>query len=136
MTNLYEAPSAVKWAEDFWFTQVSEFTKKFKSVLPYTFCVSKDKKIVKFEMAFAGYAPSDLDITYSNTGLLSIRAGKANADESLDYIHKGIAQRFMQFALPVCSSYTIKEAVMTNGMLQITLERLESVPTKVQVKSS
>lgn len=135
MKQYFESPS-VKWVEDFWLTQLSEYTKQFKSVLPYTLCVSKDKQTVKLEMAFAGYAPSDVEVTYSNSGLLAIKAGKTNADESLDYVHKGIAQRFINFLLPVCSSYTVKDAVMTNGILKITFERLPaSPPTQIKVKS-
>jgi molecular chaperone IbpA len=136
--SLLKASTGMTWLEDLWTASIADFTRQFRSFLPYTFCVSKDKKTAKFEMAMAGYNNSDLDVTYSNEGVLTIKTNKINKeDDSLDYVHKGIANRFMQFSLPIFSSYVIKEAKLKDGLLTITFERLPvSTPTKVEVKSS
>jgi HSP20 family molecular chaperone IbpA len=137
MTNLTRLNQVSTWVEDLWTERLNDFTKSFRSVLPYSFSVSSDKKTAKFEMAMAGYAASDLEVTYSNEGILNIKTNKTNKEsESLDYLHKGIANRFFQFAMPIFSSYIVKDAIMKDGLLTISFERLSSSePTKVSVKS-
>lgn len=138
MTGLTKLLQANTWVEDLWFERLNDFTKSFRSVLPYSFCVSKDKQTARFEMAMAGYAASDLEITYSNEGVLTIKTNKTDKDsEAVDYMHKGIANRFFQFSLPIFSSYVVKEAKLINGLLTISFERLPtSQPTRVEVQSS
>lgn len=126
------------WVEDLWTTTLNDFTKSFKSVLPYSFCVSKDKSSARFEMAMAGYSASDVEITYSNEGVLTIKTNKTDKDsETVNYVHKGIANRFFQFSMPIFSSYVVKDAILKDGLLKISFERLPSAnPTRIEVKSS
>ncbi len=119
------------FVEDMWHQAAVDFSKQFKSVLPYTYSVSKDKKTASFEMALAGYSPKDIEVMYDNEGILSVKTiNKPSPDESYDYVHKGIANRLFQFAVPVCSSYVIKEAVMKDGLLKIKFERLQNSNSK------
>jgi len=130
---------AATWLEDMWVNSLVDFTKVYKSVLPYTFYVAQDKQTAKFEMALAGFSASDLEVTYSNEGILSVKTNKLdkNAD-SVNYIHKGIANRFIQFSLPIYSSYVIKDASMKDGLLAINFERINSKsdPVKVVLKTA
>lgn len=127
----------MSWIETMWHTNLREFNKQYRSVLPYSYYLSEDKQTATFEMALAGYAPSDIEVTYSNDGILSVKTNAFNkGTEKVEYVHKGIAQRFMQFCVPMWSSYVIKESTLRNGILKITFEKLPaSPPTRVEVKS-
>ena len=89
-------------------------------------------------MALAGYSPKDIEVMFSNDGILSVKTiNKPPTDDGYDYVHRGIASRLFQFATPICSSYVVKEAIMKDGLLRITFERLPaSNPTRVEVKTS
>ena len=137
MNEITKLSAATSWLEDIWVSNLAAYSRTFRSQLPFTFSVAKDKKTAKFEMALAGYANSDLDVSYSNEGVLSIKTKKTNSDDELmEYVHKGIANRFFQFAMPIFSSYIIKYAILKDGLLQISFERLPSHSTRVEVRSS
>ena len=71
------------------FADVSSQTPSFP---PYNIRkVNEHDRLI--EMALAGYSEEDIEITVEN-GILNVTGGKSDeVDESLEYIHKGVAAR-------------------------------------------
>ena len=95
-----------------------------------------DENHYTIEIAVAGFGQQDIDIEMSN-GKLIIR-GETKADESNDFLFKGIANRAFTRSFVLNDVIEVKDAEMFNGMLKIFLERLvpeEKKPKKIAVKS-
>jgi len=95
-----------------------------------------DENHYTIEIAVAGFGQQDIDIEMSN-GKLIIR-GETKADESNDFLFKGIANRAFTRSFVLNDEIEVKDAEMFNGMLKIFLERLvpeEKKPKKIAVKS-
>jgi molecular chaperone IbpA len=72
-----------------------------------------------------------------SNGKLIIR-GETKADESNDFLFKGIANRAFTRSFVLNDEIEVKDAEMFNGMLKIFLERLvpeAKKPKKIAVKS-
>ena len=78
----------------------------------------------KITMAIAGFGESDIDITFQEN-LLTISGGADKADESIEkeYLHKGIAMRAFEHKFQLADHIRVVSAHMTNGLLEIGLER-------------
>ena len=95
-----------------------------------------DENHYTIEVAVAGFGQQDIDIEMSN-GKLIIR-GETKADESNDFLFKGIANRAFTRSFVLNDEIEVKDAEMFNGMLKIFLERLvpeAKKPKKIAVKS-
>jgi len=95
-----------------------------------------DENHYTIEIAVAGFGQQDIDIEMSN-GKLIIR-GETKADESNDFLLKGIANRAFTRSFVLNDEIEVKDAEMFNGMLKIFLERLvpeAKKPKKIAVKS-
>lgn len=124
-----------KWLDDFFTTSVVNFHKEFKSWLPYNFSVNRKDNTAKFSIALAGFSASDLDVSYSD-GMLTIKNKPADKeDEQVEYVHRGLATRLFEFAMPVNPLYEITEATFKNGLLTILFKKLESTSKKVEIKT-
>jgi molecular chaperone IbpA len=129
----------MNFLEDLTFASHNEFQKAFKSLLPYNISLNKEKGTVKFTMSVAGYGVSDLDVTYTE-GVLVIKNkanNKEDDDDKSEYIHKGLAMRLFEIAVPINPRYEIQEATLKNGLLNITFQKTENkLPNKVEIKTS
>jgi len=92
----------------------------------------------RIQMAVAGFAQDDLDITVEN-GTLIVRGNKTKdvSDEGKTYLHRGIATRAFEQRFQLAEHVEVKEARVENGMLSVELqreipERLK--PRKIAVK--
>lgn len=92
----------------------------------------------RIQMAVAGFAQDDLDITVEN-GTLIVRGNKTKetSDEGKTYLHRGIATRAFEQRFQLAEHVEVKEARVDNGMLSVELqreipERLK--PRKIPVK--
>lgn len=95
-----------------------------------------DENHYTIEIAVAGFGQQDIDIEMNN-GKLIIR-GETKADESNDFLFKGIANRAFTRSFVLNDEIEVKDAEMFNGMLKIFLERLvpeAKKPKKIAVKS-
>jgi molecular chaperone IbpA len=103
---------------------------------PYNIKKVKDNKYV-IEMAVAGFAKSDIEVTVEGNKL--VIKGDSNDNEAEDYIFKGIANRAFQRTFTIADKVEIKDAEMVNGMLRVWLENLyhaqESVK-KIAIKDT
>lgn len=103
---------------------------------PYNIKKVKDNKYV-IEMAVAGFAKSDIEVTVEGNKL--IIKGASEDNEAEDYLFKGIANRAFQRTFTIADKVEIKDAEMVNGMLRVWLENLyhtQETVKKIAIKDS
>lgn len=107
---------------------------------PYNI-VKNDENNYTIEMAVAGFGKHNLDIELANNTL--VIKGGANSteldpvDHPVEYIWKGIADRFFTRRFTLADTVEVKNAEYINGMLKIFLENVvpeEKKPRKVDIK--
>ncbi|NCZ71652.1 MAG: hypothetical protein EBY80_16135, partial [Actinobacteria bacterium] len=85
------------------------------------------------ELAVAGFARQDIDITFEDNKL--IVSGKTEDDNS-NFLFKGIANRAFTRTFFLDDTIEINDAAMMNGMLKIALEKIipeHKKPKKIAV---
>lgn len=113
---------------DKFFKDIEEVTKNVAknvpSYPPYNIKqVSKNKYVI--EMAVAGFAKSDIEITLEGNKLVIKGAAKENElKEEENFLFKGIANRDFTRSFTIADKLEIGQAEMVNGMLRVWLENL------------
>ena len=103
--------------------------QKAVSYPPYNIKQVKENKYV-IEMAVAGFAKSDIEMTLEGNKLVIKAASKE--DDSEDYLYKGIANRGFERTFTLADKVEIQDAEMMNGMLKIWLENMVKVQDAVK----
>ena len=96
---------------------------------PYNI-VSVDDNKFQIEVAVAGFAEKDLDITLEN-GVLTIAGNKEEEDER-EFVHKGIAMRNFTRTFRLATHIEVEGAKLENGLLVVTLKR--HIPEELKPK--
>jgi len=89
------------------------------------------------QMAVAGFADSDLDITQERNVL--IVKGQKNEEKQGEYLHRGIAGRSFERRFELADHVRVENASLTNGLLTIELKREipEAMkPRKIEIGSA
>jgi len=104
---------------------------------PFNLKKVEDNKYV-IEMAVAGFAKQDIELTLEDNKLLI--KGKTSADstgdETTSYLHKGIADRAFTRQFTLADNVEIENARLMNGMLKIWLEHVipeSKKPKKIDI---
>lgn len=90
------------------------------------------------ELALAGIPKESLDIEVDQNQL-TVSTEKAETDEELEYLHKGISQRGFSRSFTLADHVVVKGADMIDGVLKISLERQlpeELKPRKIDISSA
>ena len=82
-------------------------------------------------VAAAGFQEEDLDLQVEK-GVLTISGGKRDTDESVTFLHQGIAQRAFKLSFRLADHIAIKDAALRNGLLSIDLLRV--IPEEAKAK--
>jgi molecular chaperone IbpA len=106
---------------------------------PYNLKKVDDNKYV-IEVAVAGFAKSDIEITLEDDKL--IIKGESKSDETKSdskdiELYKGIANRAFERSFALSENIEVKDAQYLNGMLKVILERIipeHKKPKKIAVK--
>lgn len=88
-------------------------------------------------IAAAGLAEEDLDIQVEK-GVLTVAGEKRESDESVTYLHQGIAQRAFRLSFRLMDHIEVQGAKLTNGLLSIDLLRVvpeEAKPKRIMIAS-
>lgn len=101
--------------------QTAEQAQKAVGYPPYNIKQVKENKYV-IEMAVAGFAKTDLEITMDGNKLLV--KGSTKDDTGEEFLYKGIANRAFERAFTLNDKVEIKDAELVNGMLKIWLENI------------
>lgn len=126
------------WIEEATWQNISTFQKTFKSFLPYNFSINKEQGTARFSMSVAGYGAGDIDVAFSE-GLLIVKNNKSTEtkDEISEFIHKGLALRLFEMAIPINPRYELDEAILKHGLLTITFKKVKNTaPVKVAIKTT
>ena len=110
-----------------------DITQNIPNYPPYNIKKVDDNKYV-IELAVAGFAKQDIEITIEDNKL--IVKGNA-ADDTDNFIFKGIANRAFTRTFALDDQIEIKDAALFNGMLKIALDRIipeHKKPRKIEVK--
>ena len=103
---------------------------------PYNIRQVKENKYV-IEMAVAGFAKSDIEVTLEGDKLIIKGTSKDNELDST-YLYKGIAGRNFERVFTLSDKVEIKDAELMNGMLKVWLENIvktQDMVKKITVKS-
>ena len=105
-------------------------SKNLPSYPPYNIkAVGKDKFVI--EMAVAGFAKSDIEVTLQGNKLV-IHGSAEDTSEDENFVFKGIANRNFVRTFNLADKIEIKDAEIVNGMLKVWLESL--VETQEAIK--
>ena len=105
-------------------------SKQIVKYPPYNIKQVNEKKWV-IEMAVAGFAKSDIELTLDGNKLTVKGAAKEDNTDG-DYVFKGIANRDFSHTFKIADQVEIGNAELTNGMLKVWLESL--VKTQDNIK--
>lgn len=90
----------------------------------------------RITMAVAGFGEADLDIVVHDN-MLSVKGQQKDAAaKEIEYLHRGIAQRAFEHRFQLADHVRVVGARLTNGLLDIDLERLvpdEKKPRKIEI---
>ncbi|MBT8764721.1 Hsp20 family protein [Metapseudomonas boanensis] len=83
-------------------------------------------------IAVAGFQEDDLDLQVER-GVLTVSGGKRErSDESITFLHQGIAQRAFKLSFRLADHIEVRNAGLQNGLLNIDLVRI--VPEEAKAK--
>ena len=85
----------------------------------------------RITLAVAGFKPGELDIT-AQQNLLTIKGEKADAGDSRDFVHVGIANRGFERRFELADFVRVDRADLADGLLTIDLVR--EVPEAMKPK--
>jgi molecular chaperone IbpA len=101
--------------------KVAEQSAKAVGYPPYNIKQVKDNKYV-IEMAVAGFAKTDIEMTLDGNKL--VIKGASKDDPETEYVYKGIANRNFERSFTLADKVEIKDAELVNGMLKVWLESI------------
>lgn len=112
-----------------------DLTKNIPNYPPFN--VRKNGNTYTIELAVAGFAQNEIDITIDG-GKLIVKGNVESKEAEDNFLFKGISNRAFTRAWAIGDQYEVKDAELFNGMLKIALDKLvPEVPKakKVPVKA-
>jgi molecular chaperone IbpA len=97
---------------------------------PYNVAQLEDNEWM-ISLAVAGFGMDNLDITHEKN-VLSIEGIAPKGEESVNYLHKGIAGRNFRKEFTLADHVEVENATLDNGILNVHLKR--EVPEELQPK--
>jgi molecular chaperone IbpA len=89
------------------------------------------------EIALAGFSEDDIEVEVSD-GTLTVRSKESKDTAEQQYVHRGIAKRIFSKAWTLSDDMVVKSAEFTNGLLNISLEKIvpeEKKPRIIPISS-
>ena len=89
------------------------------------------------EIALAGFSENDIEVEVAE-GTLTVRSKDSKATTEQQYVHRGIARRSFSKAWTLSDDMVVKSAEFTNGLLNISLEKVvpeEKKPRIIPISS-
>jgi len=87
------------------------------------------------ELAIAGFDEKEIDITVKD-GLMAVKGEKQQADNEVNYLHKGIGTRSFSKTIRLADTIEVQGAAFKNGILSIGLENIipeSKKPKKIEI---
>ena len=109
---------------------MSKAVAKAATYPPYNIKQVKDNKFV-IEMAVAGFAQSDIEITLEGNKLV-VKGNTQDEDAPDSFLFKGIANRNFTREFKLADKVEIENAELVNGMLKIGLQNMVKVQDAIK----
>lgn len=87
------------------------------------------------ELAVAGFSKNDIDITVED-GSLVIKGTKAEEDDKVEYLHRGIGTRAFTKTIKLADTVQVSGAEFKDGILRVGLQNIipeEKKPRKIEI---
>lgn len=135
MPNAFNYPRDLFLGFDSLFEEMNRLNHNGKSQTypPYN-VVKKDENHYLIEIAVAGFSKDDINLTLEK-GVLTVE-GKKQAEDTNEYIHKGISARNFKRSFNLADTIEVVGADVIDGMLYIGLENVvpeEEKPTTINL---
>jgi len=112
-----------------------DLTKDIPNYPPFN--VRKNGNTYTIEIAVAGFAQNEIDITIDG-GKLIVKGNAESKEPEDNFLFKGISNRAFTRAWAIGDAYEVKDAELFNGVLKIALDQLvpeEKKAKKIPVKT-
>jgi molecular chaperone IbpA len=103
---------------------------------PYNVITTEDEGTFFIELAVAGFAKEDLDVSVKEQ-VLTVKGEIKDSENEPTYAHRGIAARKFSREFALGEFIEVTGAVAENGMLKISLERIvpeDKKPKSIKIK--
>jgi len=97
-----------------------------------------EKNSYVLELAVSGFSKDDIDIELEDGTLIVLGLAKT-ADATIEFLHKGIADRPFKRKFELADNVEIRNADLVDGMLRISLEYVipdNKKPKKIEINAS
>ena len=109
---------------------MSKAVAKAATYPPYNIKQVNDNKYI-IEMAVAGFAQSDIEVTLEGNKLV-IKGNTEDSEPSENFLHKGIANRNFTREFKLADKIEIENAELVNGMLRIGLANMVKLQDNIK----
>ena len=109
---------------------MSKAVAKAATYPPYNIKQVNDNKFI-IEMAVAGFAQSDIEVTLEGNKLV-IKGNTEDSEPSENFLHKGIANRNFTREFKLADKIEIENAELVNGMLRIGLANMVKLQDNIK----
>lgn len=103
---------------------------------PYNVITTDDEDVFFIELAVAGFAKEDLDVSVKEQ-VLTVKGEIKDSNDDTKYAHRGIAARKFTREFALAEFIEVTGATAENGMLKISLERIvpeDKKPKTIKIK--
>jgi molecular chaperone IbpA len=118
MVPLYRSSIGFDRLNDLFESMMSTDTASYP---PYN-VVKKGDDEYRIEVVAAGMSDKDLDIQVEKD-VLTIASSRRESQETVQYLHRGIAQRAFKLSFRLAEYIEVQHAALENGMLHVDLVR-------------
>ena len=129
------------WRSSIWFEKFVDdffnnpsFTNVQTSYPPYNI-VKKENGVYEITLAAAGFQKDDISISLEK-GTLTIKGELTRADDQIEYLYKGIAERNFMRSFKLAEYVEVENAEFKDGILRVSLIRnipAEQMPQQIQI---
>ena len=95
-----------------------------------------EREVFRISIAVAGFSAGDLEAMTEDNQL--VVRGRQKDDGTREYLHRGIAARQFQRSFLLADGMLVRDALLRNGMLTITIVRPkpERVARQIEIRSA
>jgi len=86
--------------------------------------IREDENKFIIEVAVAGFKQGEVSVQTERNNLVITGSRKTDADDEIDYLHRGISSRSFSRTFPLGNHVEVTDASIQNGILTIHLERI------------
>jgi molecular chaperone IbpA len=107
--------------------------QKISTFPPCNVLSSKDGNSAKVQLAVAGYELGDIKIELVDGRLIISGSNEKDFPEEWEIVHNGVSAKDFELKFNVNRSFDVKGATLENGILEISLERVEGSKKSIEI---